>query len=138
MLALVAVIAFGGYSLLKGNRTNPSNNNSNPESPATATEPTEVIYTQTGYTPETLRVKAGTTVIFKNASPRSMWTASALHPTHRLYDDTALNEHCPDVSGVAFDQCGADEEYSFTFNKTGNWKYHNHLYPEHTGAIIVE
>ncbi len=97
-----------------------------------------VRYTDDGYFPSTLIIKKEDKVIFKNESIQMMWTASAVHPTHAAYSGTTLSEHCPDTEKKAFDQCGASDEYHFTFEKIGSWKYHNHLNPGHTGTIIVE
>jgi plastocyanin len=100
-----------------------------------------VIYTDSGYSPTTLKIERGKTVTFKNQSTQSMWPASAVHPTHRVYSGTSLDEHCPDTAGTAFDACKGflpGQSWSFTFNKTGTWEYHDHLNPSHTGIIIVE
>ena len=105
------------------------------------TEKYVVIYTDTGYLPNTLKIEAGETVTFKNQSSQAMWPASDLHPTHRLYSGTSLAEHCPDTEGTAFDACTGIQpgsSWSFTFNKKGTWKYHDHLNPSFTGTIIVE
>lgn len=86
-----------------------------------------VTYTNDGYSPKTLTIKAGDTVTFNNEGSPSMWVASAQHPTHQAYPE--------------FDQLeatGAGTSYEFTFDKTGDWKYHNHVRPNHFGTIIVE
>jgi plastocyanin len=100
-----------------------------------------VTYTDAGYSPNALTIKKGETVTFKNQSSRSMWPASAIHPTHRVYSGTSLDEHCPDTAGTAFDACKGflpSQSWSFTFNKTGTWKYHDHLNPGATGVVVVE
>lgn len=100
-----------------------------------------VIYTDSGYSPRTLKVKVGEIVTFKNQSSQAMWPASAMHPSHTVYSGTSLSEHCPDTTGTAFDACTGIQpgnSWSFTFNKKGNWKYHDHLNPSFTGTIIVE
>ncbi|MEO0084753.1 MAG: cupredoxin domain-containing protein [candidate division WOR-3 bacterium] len=100
-----------------------------------------IIYTDSGYSPSTLKVKAGTTVTFKNQSSQAMWPASAMHPSHTVYSGTSLDEHCPDTAGIAFDACTGIQpgnSWNFTFNKKGSWKYHDHLNPSFTGTIIVE
>jgi len=110
-------------------------------SQAPAAKENVVTYTDLGYSPSTITIKKGETVIFKNQSSRSMWTASAVHPTHRVYSGTSLDEHCPDTTGTAFDACKGflpGESWSFIFNKTGTWKYHDHLNPGSVGTIIVE
>jgi plastocyanin len=86
-------------------------------------------------------IKKGETVTFKNQSSNSMWPASAMHPTHRVYSGTSLDEHCPDTTGTAFDACKGflpGQSWSFIFNKTGTWKYHDHLNPSATGTVVVE
>ena len=100
-----------------------------------------VTYTDAGYSPVALTVKKRETVTFKNQSSRSMWTASAMHPTHRVYSGTSLDEHCPDAAGTAFDACKGflpGESWSFKLDKTGIWKYHDHLNPGVFGSITVE
>ena len=86
-----------------------------------------VTYTDSGFSPSTLTVKAGDTVVFKNESSSAFWPASAVHPTHELY---------PEFDAKAAISLGST--YSFTFNRVGTWKYHNHLNASHTGTIVVE
>lgn len=103
-----------------------------------ATKTTTVRYTDQGFRPEAARITSGTAVTFINETDTRMWVASDEHPTHTNYHGTTLSEHCPDTSNTAFDQCGAGDEYTFTFEKNGEWEYHNHLAPNHGGTIIVE
>lgn len=101
----------------------------------------QVTYTDSGYSPATLTIKAGDTVTFKNQSSANMWTASAMHPGHMVYDGTSLQQHCPNPTSIAFDQCTASQpstSWSFTFTKIGEWGYHNHSKSNHFGKIIVE
>jgi plastocyanin len=85
-----------------------------------------VTYTNDGFTPGEMTVQIGTTVVFNNASNRNMWVASAPHPTHTNYPEF---DH---KTGV-----GMGESYEFTFTRAGSWAYHNHLFPNHFGLIIV-
>jgi plastocyanin len=101
----------------------------------------EIIFTDAGFLPAELRVKAGDTVTFENRSSVGFWPASAIHPTHEVYAGTSLSEHCPDGGADAFDACGAfaaGSSWSFTFTKSGTWKYHDHLNASRTGTIVVE
>ena len=110
-------------------------------SPAPAVKEKIVIYTNSGFSPASLLIKNGEEVIFKNQSSESMWPASAMHPTHRVYSETALDEHCPDRSSISFDACTGilpGSSWKFVFNKAGTWKYHDHLNPTNYGAIVVE
>ena len=85
-----------------------------------------VQYGDSGFTPNTVSVKAGTTVRFSNQSSRGMWVASAVHPTHQLLP--------------GFDQLqsvGKGGTYEYTFAKVGTWKYHNHVNATDTGTVVV-
>lgn len=94
------------------------------EVPAVAT--TTVQYTDSGFGPNTITVKQGTTVRFTNQSSRGMWVASAVHPTHQLLP--------------GFDQLQSVSKggtYEYTFAKVGTWKYHNHVNATDTGTVVV-
>lgn len=131
-ISIAALVALGGYFILTLNQQEAQ--------PSSAIQPTVVeeklvTYTDSGYSPNSITIKKGETVIFKNQSARSMWTASGAHPTHRLYPTTG------GCLGSTFDACQGvqpDDSWSFTFDIVGAWKYHNHLRPEDTGTIIVE
>lgn len=85
-----------------------------------------VSYTDVGFSPKSITVKKGTQVSFTNQSKKSMWVASAVHPTHQLLP--------------GFDQLksvGVGGSYQYTFIKAGTWKYHNHKVPEDVGTVIV-
>ena len=105
-----------------------------PVAPAAARE-VMVVYTDAGYTPNSVRIKVGETVTFQNNSSGSIWPASGLHPTHDVY---------PTKGGCissAFDACKglkSGESWSFKFNEAGTWKYHDHLNPNDRGAVEVE
>lgn len=78
------------------------------------------------FDPETLSVKKCTKVTFKNESTESRWPASNIHPTHGIY---------PEFDPQRTIEPG--KEWSFVFDKVGNWKYHDHLYPTIRGVISV-
>ncbi len=98
---------------------------------------TTVTYTDTGFSPASVTVKKGQSVTFVNAGTGRMWVGADEHPSHTQYSGTARQEHCPDTTGTAFDQCGVSERYTFTFAKTGTWGYHNHVGASHSGTVIV-
>ncbi len=89
--------------------------------------PMLVTYSDNGYSPQTLTIKMGQTVTFKNESSEPMWTASNPHPIHTLYPD--FDARKPYASG---------ESYSFTFLQKGEWRYHDHLDPSKIGTIIAQ
>ena len=94
-----------------------------------------ITYTDIGYSPSSLQINVGDTVVFKNGSSQSMWPASAMHPAHKDY---------PTIGGClgsTFDACKGvqmGDSWSFKFDIAGNWKYHDHLNPKYFGAIIVQ
>ncbi len=150
---IVTVVLVGGYFLLRGAfqsadfglkdiqpaapATQPANQQTAPQSSTGQTpiaEKNVVTYSDSGYSPSTLTVKKGETVIFKNQSSNSMWTASAVHPTHRGYPTTG------GCIGSTFDACKgiqSGDSWPFKFDIAGTWKYHNHLNPSDTGTIYV-
>lgn len=149
---IIAVVMLGGYFLLRGmyqpttgekttSQSSVSEQPSDEATPQSSISQTPdvmenvITYTNTGYSPVTLQIKKGETVTFKNQSSRSMWTASAGHPTHLGYPTTG------GCLGSIFDACKGvqpDDSWSFMFDISGTWKYHNHLSPGDTGTVVVE
>jgi len=79
-----------------------------------------------GFEPSSLTVEKGTTVIFRNDELKDRWPASDPHPAHDMYP-----EFDPKVPIKSADQ------WLFVFDKVGEWKFHDHLYPEFQGTIKV-
>jgi plastocyanin len=85
-----------------------------------------VTYTDSGFAPQPLSIKKGSTVTFVNESSRGMWVASGVHPTHQLLP--------------GFDQLSTSPKggtYEYVFTKVGTWKYHNHVNPSDGGTVVV-
>lgn len=148
---VAAVVLLGGYFIFRGSYqpapTSQSQTNIQPSQPQSEPVPVSngqlppapaisaVVYTDGGYSPAILKIKVGTTVTFQNQSSRPMWTASAVHPTHRVYPTTG------GCLGSTFDACKGIQPggtWSFKFDFPGTWKYHNHLNPSDTGTIVIE
>lgn len=94
-----------------------------------------ITLTDAGFSPSTLTIKKGETVVFKNNSSGAMWVASAMHPTHDVYP---IKGGC--VSSI-FDQCEAKVaggSWSFKFDIAGTWKYHNHRNSDQFGMVVVK
>lgn len=114
--------------------TNNSNNNPPPAanpSPAPVPSPqpsatVEINLLMTGFTPGSITVKKGTTVVFKNTDVVGHWPASAPHPTHTIYPEFDSKK-----------TIAAGQSWSFTFEKVGTWKYHDHLNPTIYGSVTV-
>jgi len=96
-----------------------------------------VVYTNSGFNPVSITIRQGQTVTWVNENSRSVWVASAFHPTHTVYPEKKAG----DCLGSAFDACRGvptGESWSFTFDSAGTWTYHNHLSPFNTAVVIVE
>lgn len=95
-----------------------------PTTPASST--LIVTFTDKGFSPTSLTIKKGQTVTFVNNSSGKMWVAANPFPTSSEYP--AFNEK----SGVS-----NGSSWSFTFDKTGVWFYHNHYSPAQGAKIVV-
>lgn len=146
LFILAIVIVFGVYVWLGGKK---STKPQTPEVPIGSGMPVPgetgaletivgsesiITYTDNGYSPADINIKAGETVTFKNKSSKNMWPASAKHPTHEIYPTTG------GCLGSTFDACKAvppGQSWSFKFDIKGTWKYHDHLSPTYFGSILV-
>ncbi len=79
------------------------------------------------FIPESLTIKKGDTVNFKNIGKADHWPASDIHPTHEIYSD--FDRHKPIIPG---------QSWSFVFSNEGEWNFHDHLFPSINGVINVE
>lgn len=98
-----------------------------------------ITYTDAGFSPAEVTINKGQTVRWVNQSSGDMWVGSAMHPTHEVYSGTTLAQHCePGDPNDSLDQCANGEVYEFTFDKVGQWGYHNHSRANHFGRVIVQ
>lgn len=86
-----------------------------------------IEYNDTGFSPQNVTIKSGEVVEFKNVSSGGMWIASAPHPLHTDYPEFDAKK-----------EYKKGESYFFTFEKTGTWKFHNHLDPTRFGSVTVQ
>lgn len=122
-IIVVAVVLFvlGWIVLGKVSRNNPT--------PPKVTAPVtaEVDMNEDGFNPATIKVKAGTVVIWKSTDSESHRVVSNPHPTHG------------DLPGLdSKSNIGPDDTYSYTFDKVGTYKYHDELDPTRNGTVVVE
>lgn len=87
----------------------------------------KVVLKENGFSPSTITVRLGQTVVFTNNTNQEFWPASDFHPTHALYPEFDPKQ-----------PVSAHESWSFTFTKPGKWTYHDHLNPTHVGTIVVQ
>lgn len=95
-----------------------------------------------GFQPNKINIEVGTRVVFENIGKEDYWPASDDHPSHTLYDGTSLKEHCARgaSTSISFDACGpikSTKSWEFIFTKEGVYEYHDHLWPQLTGEVVV-
>lgn len=98
--------------------------------PNPSVQPGEKVTVQideTGFHPQTVTIASGTTVTFVNNGQAAHWPASDVHPTHTVL---------PGFDSKRGLETG--ETYEFTFTQKGTWSMHDHLFPTHTGSIVVQ
>ncbi|MBP7741442.1 MAG: cupredoxin domain-containing protein [Candidatus Pacebacteria bacterium] len=129
---LVLLIAGGLYlafSYQKPTPTTTSNSSVpvsgvlNSSTPGTVT----VTLTKDGFVPNEISLKKGESITFKNTTGNLFWPASNLHPSHLLYSEFDPQEPIQPT-----------DTWTFVFEKTGEWKFHDHLSPYFTGTITVK
>ena len=92
----------------------------------TTTKEATITITESGYSPQNIEIEQGTTVVFENESGPDRWPASNNHPTHLIYPEFDPKKKVP-----------AGSSWSFTFDKVGDWGYHDHIQDDITGTIRV-
>jgi len=85
-----------------------------------------VVLTDGGFMPATVMIKRGGTVTFSTDRDVTFWPASNLHPDHGLYPD--FDPKRP---------LNFKETWTFTFDRSGDWAYHDHLRSYFTGTVHV-
>ena len=137
VIVIIAIVAGGAYFILKSSQEPDMTDSGLDLDRVDVVNKEEKIitYTDTGYSPSSLEIETGDIVIFKNNSSQSMWPASAMHPAHNEYPTTG------GCLGSTFDACKGvqpGDSWSFKFDISGTWKYHDHLSPKNFGAITVQ
>lgn len=125
ILIVAAIIVVSGCVSQDGSDQPNTPETDQPETNADGDSRNIIYLTDSGFQPSDITVQTGEKVTWINNASSSMWVASDRHPSHTEYAGTSLGEHCSSEV-TAFDQCSTGEEYSFTFEKEGQWGYHNH------------
>jgi plastocyanin len=130
MLVVAAAVLAAGCTTFTQNEQSSEDRSGDTSEPAQqpAREEATIYFTSSGFQPADVTVEQGGTVTWINNASRSMWVGSNDHPVHTKYSGTSRSQHCEDgdQTSAAFDQCSTGDRFSFTFEKTGEWGYHNH------------
>lgn len=85
-----------------------------------------VEFREDGFYPNKITVRQDETVLFVNRSEGYFWPASNFHPVHTMYPE--FDARGPIDSG---------KSWQFKFDKSGTWRYHDHMRPSFYGTIVV-
>lgn len=85
-----------------------------------------VVLTDSGFVPSEFTITKGGTVTFSTDRGVSFWPASNLHPDHGIYP--AFDPKRP---------LDPKETWAFTFDRPGDWAFHDHLRSYFTGTVHV-
>lgn len=133
LVVVLIVVAFGGVLLFnKSNTVNTNSKDTTNQNPtptkadSVKIESANVEVTSSGFAPQSLTVKTGTTVVWTNKSGGPVTVNSDSHPTHLKWPFLNLGK---------FDDSAS---VSVVFEKVGTYTYHNHLDASQVGTVIVE
>jgi len=85
-----------------------------------------ITITKDGFSPDEITIHKNEIVDFVNDDIATHWPASNPHPTHDLYQQfDPKNSLLP------------HQTWSMQFSRVGDWHYHDHIIPYHTGEINV-
>ncbi len=120
-LIIIAVLVLGLASFLSNRQTKESATQQEPPIPRS-----EIIVDKDGFSPQTLTVKKGDTVVWINQSGGAVTVNSDPHPTHNK--NRFLNRG----------EFASGSSVQVTFVAAGTYGYHNHFNPSQKGTIIVQ
>lgn len=127
---IAGIVILGGIFFVMNKKATAPTTEKTVVEPTTSIETTrkEIMISENadGFSPATLTVKKGTTVVFTNKSGSLVSINSANHPTHLLYPKLNLGE------------IEAGQSKSLQFNDVGSFGFHDHLNPSRFGKVIVE
>lgn len=79
-----------------------------------------------GFSPDEISIDQGSTLVFINADTVDRWPASNPHPTHTNY--LQFDPKQPIAPG---------DSWSFTVERAGIFRFHDHLFPHKQGVLTV-
>ncbi|GAC1413339.1 MAG: hypothetical protein NVSMB66_5020 [Candidatus Doudnabacteria bacterium] len=86
-----------------------------------------ITITSSGFSPSSVNIKKGDYVKFINQDSSAHWPASDPHPSHTGYPGFDA------LRGLA-----QGESYTFQFQKSGTWGFHDHLNASWRGKVVVQ
>jgi plastocyanin len=126
ILTVLIILAVAGLTLLvlASDKKQDQNTTSTQQN---ATDVAVIEIAADGFNPQTLQVKKNTTVVWRNIDEKLHQIAADPFKTH---------ESNPEL--VAPEALEPNDSYSFTFEKTGSFGYHDNLNPDSLkGTVIV-
>jgi len=126
ILVIIAAGAVFAFAYGKNKEADILNQSATISVPAIDSNPITIDYTDKGFSPNVLTIRAGQKIVFKNDSSEYLWIASGPHPMDDAYPEFNANRTYP-----------PGQDYIFTFARTGTWEFHNHLNESDIGTTIV-
>lgn len=123
-LGIIAVVLLGLFFVFQSKTQQQVQNTQKSQQTIVAT--VTIVMKPDAFEPNSLTVQKNTKVIFKNEDSKPHWPASDVHPIHSIYPEFDPRQ------GIE-----SGKEWSFIFDKVGNWRFHDHLSPSLRGEIKV-
>ncbi len=129
LLVLVVVIA-GGLLFWFFTKEEPIVNQNNNQATVTNTRtvpPDNTVWIVNGnFNPSVVTVSEGETVTWVNKDEIKRQVASDPHPSHDA------------LPGLVSDELEQGQSFTYTFEQSGEWLYHDNLNPIKKGKVVVE
>lgn len=97
-----------------------------PSDDETAATAQTIAYKNSGFSPATITVTSGQSIVVTNNAEQTLDFASDDHPTHRINSELNIGTIGPGTSKT------------FVLTQAGTFRYHDHLNPGLKGTIIVQ
>lgn len=87
---------------------------------------THVVVSSAGFSPNSLQINAGQTVVWTNRDRAAHWIASDPYPQ---------DNYLPSLNSSSSLKAGSS--YSYTFDRSGTYAYHDNLHPYQFHGVVV-
>lgn len=125
-ILVVVLLLAGAFLFLSRGKTTIPPVVSKPVQQTQQQEEVKITYSSTGFSPNSVTIKAGTKVTWTNTGGGKLSLNSDPHPTHSNYRPLNL--------GFITD----GQSKSLVFDTPGTYGYHNHFNASDTGTVIVK